>query len=485
MNWTVSLDPSTPAWIIANNRSLTLNTTDFSYNISETTIVSLKIANDQNAWTKYNLTIKTVSYTSPSFGVINNITAIERTQTKIKLDLQSGLNIQVVDWANNNVISWIQFDKQNSMLILCPINNYVQIQCAKLLSSDSCQNKVYSNEFTIFVIKFMNSPPTLANRFGPLQIYSKQTKLFAIPDDLFISPQHSPLKYSVQLLRWSVNTLLNANVTISKFDNSSVLYLQSNDTKTCFMTLCATDSNGQSAETEVEVDVLNWASKDCVEWTSQYQDGWTKCKANYILKSDGVWYFNATYFSNSLKNLFEIWGLIILIWLTTNLIMVFFIGIKSLYSIEFAHTLIIFVVSLSVQNKGLMMLITWIQIFKFDLGFIDYFNIRKLLFCKPGTNKMADLQFYCQSTILNYLVLIIVVLVSAWIVAILKYTSLRIKFALKLYQRIIGKIKVIAISWILIHIFCPFLLINLISDALNSSSTNKTFTSILFINVVF
>ena len=482
LNWTVSLDPSTPAWIIANNTLLKLNTTDFSYNISETTIVSLKITNEKNAWTKYNLTIETSQYTSPSFGVISNITAAKGTQTKVKLDLQSGLDIQIVEWANNNVISWIQYDKQNSMLILCPINNYVQIQCAKLLSSDSCQNKVYSNEFTIFVIKSMNSPPTLANRFGPLQIYSKRTKLFVIPDDLFISPQHSSLKYSVQVLRWSVNTLLSANVTISKYDNSSILYLQSNDPKTCFITLCATDSNGQSAETEVEVDVLNWASKDCVEWTSQYQDGWIKCKANYILKSDGVWYLNSTYFSNSLENLFEIWGLIVLIWLTTNLIMIIFIGIKALYSIEFAHTLIIFVVSLSIQNKGLMRLITWIQIFKFDLEFIDYFNIRKLLFCKLGTNKMVDLQFYCQPTILNYLVLIIVILVSVWIVAILKYASLRLKYALKLYQLIINKITIEAIAWILIHIFWPFLWINLISDALNSSSTNKTISSILFIN---
>ena len=295
LNWTVSLDPSTPAWIIANNTLLKLNTTDFSYNISETTTVSLKITNEKNSWTKYNLTIETANYTYPSFGVISNITAAKGTQTKVKLDLQSGLDIQVVDWANNNVISWIQFDKQNSMLILCPINNYVQIQCAKLLSSDSCQNKVYSNEFTIFVIKSMNSPPTLANRFGPLQIYSKRTKLFVIPDDLFISPQHSPLKYSVQVLRWSVNTLLSANVTISKYDNSSILYLQSNDPKTCFITLCATDSYGQSAETEVEVDMLNWASKDCVEWTSQYQDGWTKCIANYILELGGECLWNTSY----------------------------------------------------------------------------------------------------------------------------------------------------------------------------------------------
>ena len=312
LNWTVSLDPSTPAWIIANNTLLTLNTADFRYNISMTIIVSLKITNEKNAWTKYNLTIETASYTSPSFGVISNITAAKGTQTKVKLDLQSGLDIQVVDWANNSLISWIQFDKQNSMLILCPINNYVQIQCAKLLSSDSWQNKVYSNEFTIFINKNVILPPTLANTFGPLIIYPGKAKLFIIPNDLFISPQHSPLTYSVQVLRWSVNTLLNANVTTLKYDNSTVLYLYSKDPKTCFTLLVATDSNEQTAETEVEVDAQNWASRDCVEWTSQYQDGWTKWIMNYILGPSGVCYLNTISFSKSIENLFEIWGMIIL-----------------------------------------------------------------------------------------------------------------------------------------------------------------------------
>ena len=47
LNWTISLDPSIPAWIILDNRILTLKTTNFNYNISETTIVSLKIVNEK------------------------------------------------------------------------------------------------------------------------------------------------------------------------------------------------------------------------------------------------------------------------------------------------------------------------------------------------------------------------------------------------------------------------------------------------------
>ena len=160
----------------------------------------------------------------------------------------------------------------------------------------------------------------------------------------------------------------------------------------------------------------------------------------------------------------------IVICLITNLILWFFIGIKSLLIIEFAHTIIIFIASLSNQNTNLMKLISFIQIFKFDFGFIDYFNIRNMLSCKLGTDKMVDLNFYCQSTILNFFMLIIIILISFWIVVVLKYASQRLKYVLKLYKLVASKIKPQNIAWLIIHLFLPFLLINLVSDAINSSS---------------
>ena len=153
-----------------------------------------------------------------------------------------------------------------------------------------------------------------------------------------------------------------------------------------------------------------------------------------------------------------------------NLILWIFIGIKSLYIIEFANTIIIFVVSLSNQNTNLMELISLIQIFKFDFGFIDYFNIRKMLFCKPGTDKMVDLHLYCQSTILNFFMLIIIILISFWTAVALKHASLKLKYVLKLYKLIASIITNQNIAWLVIHIFLPFLWINLASDAINSSS---------------
>ena len=470
LNWTISLDPSTPAWVSLLNRSLTLNTTHFRCNISETTIVSLKITNEKNAWVKHNLTIETTPYISPSFGVISNIIVVEGTQIEVKLDLQSGLDVQIIDWKNNNEITWIHFDQKSTALIINSSNNNRKTQCAKLSSNDSWQNKVYSNEFTIFVNQTTVHPPILANSFGPLKIYSGQSMLFLIPEDLFISAMASHLEYSVEVLNWSVSTVLHANITSSKLDNSSVLILQSKEPKTCLIALIATDLNNQSAEAIIEVNVLNWASKDCAQWKSEYQADWVKCTTNYVLGSDGICLWNTAYFSDSLDNLFDVWGFVILIWLTINWVLIVFIEIRSLSSIEFAHTIVIFVVSSSNQNKNLMRLITWMQIFKFDFGFIDYFNIRHMLFCKLGTDKMAELQFYCQSTVLNYFMLLVIILIILWIVFALKSASQRLNCASKWYKFIIDNLKIQHIAWISIHVFWPFLWINLISDALNLSS---------------
>ena len=153
--------------------------------------------------------------------------------------------------------------------------------------------------------------------------------------------------------------------------------------------------------------------------------------------------------------MFDIWGFIILIWLWINVILLIcFIGIKSLHSIEFAHTILIFIASLSNQNIGLMKLIVWMQLFKFDFGFVDYLNIRNILYCKLRTERMIELHFYCQSTILNYLVLIIIILISILIVFVLKYTSKYLNFTLMMYQFIIIiKVTLENWVWIFIHIF--------------------------------
>ena len=173
LSWSIELEMDTPQWItLKNNNTLLLNSADLSFNISETTLVTLKLINEKNAWKAYNLTINLESYFYPSFTIINNITINNNEITEIQLNSQNSIDdIYAVDWTSNLTIAWIKYEKQNSTLQLMPFYIDIVNQCAKLSSADSCQNKQYSNEFLI-TIKYSLTPPAIGNTFGPLNVYT-------------------------------------------------------------------------------------------------------------------------------------------------------------------------------------------------------------------------------------------------------------------------------------------------------------------------
>ena len=274
------------------------------------------------------------------------------------------------------------------------------------------------------------------------------------------------MQYAVSVLSWSIKSKLFTNIAKSDKDGRFYLYIQSLDTKTCFIIMSATDSNNQFAETIVQVNALSWASKDWLECKSQYQSDWVKCKENYKLGVYGVWYRNTIYFPSSVNSLYDIWGLIILASLSINIILILIIGLRSLYLVEFAHTIIIFIASASL-NQGLIKLVSWFQIFKFDFGFIDQFHIKDFLSWNIGSTEMADIQFYWQSLLLNYFCLFLVIIILSFFLLLIKGTSIKFKKVTNIYKCIINKIDKYKISFIFIYLFLPFLWVNLLSDSLN------------------
>ena len=462
LSCSIELKMDTPQWITLKNNTLLLNSADLRFNISETTLVTLKLINERNAWKVYNLTINLEPYFNPSFTHINNITINNNEITEIHLNNQSSINdIYVVDWTSNLTIVWIKYEKQNSTLQLMPFSIDIFNQCAKLSSTDSCHNKQYSNEFLI-TIKYSLTPPAIGNTFGPLNVYTGESKLFLIPNDLFISDSQFQLQYAVSVLSWSVNSTLFTNIIKSDKDGRFYMYILSLDAKTCSIIISATDSNNQSVETMVQVNVLSWASKDWLECSSQYQSGWIKCKENYKLGVDGGCYRDTYYFPSSVNSLYDIWGLIILASLSISLIIVLIIGIRSLYQIEYSHTVIIFIASSS--NQGLIKLISWFQIFKFDFGFLDPLHMRDFLFWNIESTDMANIQFYCQSTLLNYFYLFFIIFLTVLFLVLLKIASNKFRTADKIYLCIVNKIDKQKICWIIIYLFLPFIWVNLLSD---------------------
>ena len=451
--YNITFESPLPDWISAiSNNSLSLNTKSTNYSIPETTILNIKLINENKSWRKYNLTIVTEHYDSPSFDIIDDIFIPMNSIKEIKIKTQGASIINVVDWNGVDLILWITVIKSNTVMRINSANIFRHSQWVMLSSVDSWGNNVYSNKFNITFSLKNSKPPSVWNSFGPLKVITDEKALFLIPTDLFISEDNFDLNYSVSMLSWSVNSSLTAAISRSDFDKKNYLLIFSNQAKTWYLSLKAEDSNTQSAEIIVEVIIVNWASKDCVKWTSEYQSSWTQWKYNYILSIDGTWLINSSYFPNSEINFYRVCGIIVLIWLVIQTLLFFILGLKALYPLEFSQTFIIIIYSVSQVNQDMDSFISWIQFFKFDFGFLDIIHIKEIFHWSSDIDRMKNIKFYWSSLMLNYAYLIIIAILIIIIIVISKILSTKSKMMNKVYNFFNYNFNRVNIAWVAIHL---------------------------------
>ena len=111
----------------------------------------------------------------------------------------------------------------------------------------------------------------------------------------------------------------------------------------------------------------------------------------------------------------------------------------------------------------------------FDLGFrfqnliLDFLyisNIMQPLGCNIDP-KISRMQFYCQSTILNYFYLIVQVIMFLLLLKLMKLLSYALFVLQSWLKTIESKICMRDIAWILIHLFLSLILINLVAELLD------------------
>ena len=442
-----------PDWITINSKySLNLNTKNLSYNISEITTLYMKIINEYKSWRNYSLTIETDKYSAPSFGFISNIYVPANSITDIKVNVQGVNLVKAVNWESNILVLWVSFLDSNNIMRINSENIDNLVEWIMLSSTDSWGNSVYSNKVFITFTHEIPKPPSVWSNFGPLKVYTGDKALFLIPSDLFISEDSSNLNYSVSVLGWSANSSLTTSVNEYYFDRNHYLYIFSSQAKQWKLSLKVEDTYSQSAETIINVIVVNCASKDWEIWNSEYQSGWTKWKYRYKLDSTGSWYLDNSYFPQSVNGLYDIWGIIILTWLIAQVILSFILGVKALHPIEFSQTFIIFIWSLIQQDQNLDRFISWIQFFKLDFGFLDVLHLRNVFHWSNDLERMERIQFYWNSTVMNYFYLISIALLSIVTLIILRKLSVKIQMINKIYLFLRKHINTSNISWIMIHL---------------------------------
>ena len=463
LDWKVSLaDP--PSWISLNsNNSIFLSTSDINIQIPETTLLTIKITNSMNAWSKYNLTINVQSASIPIFGKINDVSLSRSNANILKIDYEGDSAIITVDWSNNVQISWIYFNDSSHELIINTKYVNLENQWIMLKANDSCNRAIYSNRFKISILN--KTSLYIGNTFGPLLMFIGEKKVFFIPNDLFISSDPSSLRISVQVINWSTSMNITVYVEYSKQFESYYLYLNSITPNICHLSLSVTDSSDQTIEISFEFDVLSCASKDWLKWTSNIQSGCTEWIDNYVLDSTGACLWGSSYLRKSFLDIINVCGLIVLIILIINLLMMVIWGVSILQSFEFAQTLIVFICFSPNANKNMIDLGSWLQIAKIDFGFLNIIKVTYFLSWDLDP-MLVKVNFYCQTTILNYFYVTLLIVLFIILLKIMKLLSRAFAQLQSISNSIEHRLNKESIAWIFIHLFLPFLLINIISDVI-------------------
>ena len=377
LDCSVSIKQPYPDWVQFSNNTLYLNTADQNLHINETTIVTLKITNSMKAWREYNQTIVTDLYFRPSFAFMQNISVSDNNLHEINIDVVSSFEVDAIDWINNLSIGWISFkDDYSKMYIYYPYQIEIE-KWVELRSYDSWKIAVYSNKFYILSNAKYSLPPSIWNTFGPIKVYVGNKSLFLIPTDLFWTQNNSKLEYSASVVNWSNHSPLIISMSEASF-GGNYLFILSNDEKSWLITIKAVDLYNQSSEILVNIIVISWASKDWVSCENEYQSGWTKWKLNYILDESGSWILNKSYYPSSINSIIDMWGIITLTCLLAQLLMSIRLGFNTLQSIELSQAIIIIFTSFYQNDIDLNQYASWIQFFKLDFGFLDFFKLRNL-----------------------------------------------------------------------------------------------------------
>ena len=151
------------------------------------------------------------------------------------------------------------------------------------------------------------------------------------------------------------------------------------------------------------------------------------------------------------------------------LILVILIAIKVkpevLISVEFAQTLIIYILSSQTSNQKLKTFINWLQLFKFDFEGSNLIKLSSITNWETTSENFEEIRFFWQWTLLNnsniFIIITLIIIIS--MLSTLSCRSKRIfdKWTCK-YNNNIHKFIII-----MTYLVSPFLLINIISDVTN------------------
>ena len=129
--------------------------------------------------------------------------------------------------------------------------------------------------------------------------------------------------------------------------------------------------------------------------------------------------------------------------------------------------LLFFIYSPYQNNQNVQRFASWFLFSKLDFGYISYFVVSKVFNCNVEYERMVKIQYYWQSTFLNYFSLLSAAVLFISLFVILQYLMKKIDWLSYVYNFVCVIECKQNIGWIVLHLQCRFILVNIIYDTLS------------------
>ena len=479
---TIRLDDETPIWIqIQDNSLLSILSKTYMNSLDSQTEVTIILENELKAWRKYSLNITIEHLSMPVLSQIQNIKTDQLEGDGVFINLQTQSQVNVVNCLTDDEISWLAYEDSRLKLRVSSMNtNTIKKTCWRFSYIDPWKNTVFSNQFYIGS-DVDNMPPVLLNPIGPFQITVNSHTLFLVPDDMFIDFDGDKLIYTINVVSCNIKSDFKAGI-ISNMNNNrgKFIYAHSSVANNWKVWLVATDLINQSSEQIIDFKVYNCASKNWAKWEGFYQIQCNEWLSSYEISESGACLRKVQYFLFHNLDFFLVMGITVLTFTIIHVLLSIFFGRRFMNSIWNIQTIIVFVYINPNLDKNLKNFFSNILFIKFDFGFLHNLTFEnKHIGCKIEIDKLADLQFYCQSTVQNYFFLVLLSSMFlfwwVWLIELYKFEKFKAFFeSLKLdtskiictLQTNINNPKHV-VKWCWVHLLSQFVLISVTYDILN------------------
>ena len=263
---------------------------------------------------------------------------------------------------------------------------------------DGWGNNIDSNKFNVTISPI--SPSAISNKLYPIVVYQNHYIKTELPDYLFFQNYQRMESYILSMCIDNSTIKIAARIELN--NSMSYLFVKVFGDTSWQLSVYSTDSYWQTSEILLNVTVLKWSSKEWFEWSGPSDSDCISWNTGYVLNSDKSWVKDVSYLPTTNTRLYWICGLIAMVVNIFYIVLSLRYGKLMLEPAVHLQTLMMLVLSTDWVNDGWIEYISWIQYFKFDFSFLNFYWLNNWIQWTPSYDRFSNAKIYWQEAMINY-----------------------------------------------------------------------------------